>query len=91
MQKNMTTNFHNKKIPKEKVPCKCLTIIMIDSVIKANKKCYPQTFVEECKYIQEKIQTENYTNEDLEKVNQIVTLTIILHLILIMKNNLLKQ
>ena len=67
MQKNMTTNFHNKKIPKEKVPCKCLTIIMIDSVIKANKKCYPQTFVEECKYIQEKIQTENYTNEDLEK------------------------
>ena len=63
----MTTNFHNKKIPKEKVPCKCLTIIMIDSVIKANKKCYPQTFVEECKYIQEKIQTENYTNEDLEK------------------------
>ena len=34
----MTTNFHNKKIPKEKVPCKCLTIIMIDSVIKANKK-----------------------------------------------------
>ena len=67
MQKNMTTNFHNKKIPKEKVSCKCLTIIMIDSVIKANKKCYPQTFVEECKYIQEKIQTENYTNEDLEK------------------------
>ena len=22
------TNFHNKKIPKEKVPCKCLSIIM---------------------------------------------------------------
>ena len=51
----MTTNFQNKKIPKEKVSCKCLTIIMIDSVIKAIKKCYPQTFVEECKYIQEKI------------------------------------
>ena len=67
MQKNMTTNFQNKKIPKEKVSCKCLTIIMIDSVIKAIKKCYPQTFVEECKYIQEKIQTDNYTSEDLEK------------------------
>ena len=32
------TNFHNKKMPKEKAPCKCLSIIMIDSVIKANKK-----------------------------------------------------
>ena len=27
---------------------------MIDSVIKANKKYYPQTLLEECKYIQEK-------------------------------------
>ena len=32
------TNLHNKKMPKEKAPCKCLSIIMIDSVIKANKK-----------------------------------------------------
>ena len=23
-------NFHNKKMPKEKAPCKCLLIIMID-------------------------------------------------------------
>ena len=41
------TNFHNKKIPKEKAPCKSLSKIMIDSVIKANKKYYPQTFLEE--------------------------------------------
>ena len=41
---SIITNFHNKKIPKEKVPCKCLSIIMIDSVINANKKYYPQTF-----------------------------------------------
>ena len=38
---NIITNFHNKKMPKEKVPYKCLSIIMIDSVIKANKKYYP--------------------------------------------------
>ena len=43
------TNFHNKKIPKEKVPCKCLSITMPDSVIESDKKCYPQTFLEECK------------------------------------------
>ena len=63
---NRITNFHNKKMPKEKAPCKCLSIIMIDSVIKANKKYYPQTLLEECKYTQEKIKIENYINEDLE-------------------------
>ena len=40
---------------------------MIDYVIKANKNYYSQTLLEECKYIQEKIKTENYINEDLEK------------------------
>ena len=54
-------------MPKEKAPCKCLSIIIIDCVIKANKKDYPQTVLEECKYVQEKITTENYINEDLEK------------------------
>ena len=63
---NIITNFHNKKIPKEKAPCKCLLIIMIDSVIKANKKNYPETLLEECKYTQEKIKIENYINEDFE-------------------------
>ena len=31
---NMITNFHNKKMAKEKAPCKSLSIIMIYSVIK---------------------------------------------------------
>ena len=60
------TNFHSKKMPKEKAPSKCLSIIIIDSVVRANKKYYPQTLLEECKYIQEKIKIENYINEDLE-------------------------
>ena len=65
---SMITNFHNKKMPKEKAPFKCLSIIMLDSVVKANKKYYPQAFLEECKYAQEKIKTENYIDEDLEKI-----------------------
>ena len=40
-EKSIITHFHHKKTPKEKAPCKCLSIIMIDSVIKANKKYYP--------------------------------------------------
>ena len=64
---SMITNFHNKKMPKEKAPCKCLSIIMLDSVIKANKKYYPQTLLEECKYVQEKIKIEKLTDDDSEK------------------------
>ena len=64
---NMITNVNNKKMPNENAPCKLLSIIMIDSVIKANKKYYPQTFLEECKYVQEKIKIENHIDEDLEK------------------------
>ena len=63
---SIITNFCNKKMPKEKAPCKCLSIIMIDPVIKTNKKFYPQTLLEECEYIPEKIKIENYINEDLE-------------------------
>ena len=64
---NMITNFHNKKMTKQKAPCKCLSVIMIDSVIKANKKYYPQTLLEECKYVQKKIKIENLIDGNLEK------------------------
>ena len=64
---NMIKNFPGKKMPKEKAPCKCLSIIMLDSVIRGNKKYYPKTFLEECKYVQEKIKIENHIDEDLEK------------------------
>ena len=53
-------------MPKEKAPCRCLSIVMIDSVIRVNKKYQPQTLLEECKYIQEKTKIENYINEDLK-------------------------
>ena len=54
-------------MPKQKAPCKCLSIIMLDSVIKAKKKYYPQTLLEECKYEQERIKIENLIDDDLEK------------------------
>ena len=64
---SMITNFQSKKVPKAKVPCKCLSIIMLDSAIKTKKKYYPQTLLEECKYQQEKVRTENLIDHDLEK------------------------
>ena len=45
---SIITNFQSKKMPKEKTLCMCLSIIMLDSVIKAKKKYYPQALLEEC-------------------------------------------
>ena len=59
-------NFHNKKMPREKIPCKCLSIITLDFVIESNEKYYPQTFLEECEYVQEKIKFENYISKELD-------------------------
>ena len=59
-------NFYNKKVPKEKVPRQCLSLIMLDSAIKTDNKYYPQTYLEECKYVQVKIKTKNYTDENLK-------------------------
>ena len=60
------TNFQGKKIPKENASYKCLSLIMLDSVIRVSKKCYPQTHLEECKYEIEKTKMENRINDDLE-------------------------
>ena len=34
---SVTTNFQDKIMPKEKAPCKCSSIIMLDSVVKAKQ------------------------------------------------------
>ena len=64
---NMITTFHNKQMPKEKAPGECLSTIMLDSVIKANKKYYPQRLLEECKYVHEKIKIEDLIDDNLKK------------------------
>ena len=48
---SIITNSHNKIMPKEKVPCRCLSIIILDSVIESDEKYYSETFLEECKYV----------------------------------------
>ena len=55
-------------MPKEKIQYKCLSTIVLDSVIKTdNNKYYPQTFLEECVYKQQKQkQQKNYITEELK-------------------------
>ena len=61
----VNTNFQGKKVPKENASYKCLSLILPDSVIRVNKKYYPQRFLEECKYII-KNKMENLINDDLD-------------------------
>ena len=64
---SMNTNFQSKKLPKEKSPCKYLSMIMLHSVVKVKKKYYPQTLLEESKYEPKKIKMENLIDDDFEK------------------------
>ena len=82
----MNTNFQDKKMPKEKTPCKSLSIK--NSVIKAKKKYYLQTLLDECKYEPKKIKMENLINDDLEKCSS-MSLTMKQIIILMMKQNLI--
>ena len=44
----VNTNFQGKKVPKENTSYKRLSLMMLDSVIRVNKKYYPQKLLEEC-------------------------------------------
>ena len=46
-------------MPEEKIPHKCLSIIILDSVIYAYEKYYAQIFLEECKYVKTNVRTKN--------------------------------
>ena len=48
-KKNLTT-FNNNIVPTEKNHYICIPAIGIDSVLKIDKKAYPQAYLEECKY-----------------------------------------
>ena len=46
----VNTDFQGKEVPTENALYDCLSLITLDSVGRVNKKYYPQTFLEDCKY-----------------------------------------
>ena len=49
-KKNLRTLNNNNIVPIEKNHYICIPVIDIDSVLKIDKKMYPQAYLEECKY-----------------------------------------
>ena len=62
----LNTNFQGKEASKENTSYDCLSVIILYSVVRVNKKYYPQTLSEEYKYKTRKNKKYNFINDDLE-------------------------
>ena len=63
---NIKTNFLGNNVPEENTYYTCIACITLDSVLKMNKKNYPQVYLEEYKYKVNKIHTLRFINTELE-------------------------
>ena len=60
------TNFLSDEVPKENEHYTCIACITIDSVMRMEKKNYPQVYLEECKYKIKKTKMTNFIKFELE-------------------------
>ena len=67
---NIKRNFLGNNVPEENTYYTCIACITLDSVLKINKKNYPQVYLEECKYKVKKINTPRFVNIELESDSQ---------------------
>ena len=64
--KMVKTLFDNDKIPEEKIGYKCILYISVDSVLKIEKKWFPQVSLEQCKYKIKERKIKSLTDYDLD-------------------------
>ena len=59
------TTFTNNAIPIEKKYYICIPAIYIESVVKIDKRVYPQAYLEQCKYKLKKRKIVNYIDDEI--------------------------
>ena len=59
------TTFNNNSIPIERNHYICIPAIDIDSVLKIDKRAYPQAYLEQCKYKLKKTKIVNYIDNEV--------------------------
>ena len=64
------TNFLGDEIPKESMHYTCIACITIDSVMRMEKKNYPQVYLEECKYRMKKTKMTKFIEAKLESESE---------------------
>ena len=62
---NKTTFNNNNYIPMERNHYICIPVIDIDSVLKIDKRAYPQAYLEQCKYKLKKTKIVNYIDDEI--------------------------
>ena len=60
------TNFHDKNIPIENTHYVYLAVIIVDSIMRMDKKNYPQVYLEECKYAAKERKITRFIDVELE-------------------------
>ena len=64
---SINTLFSRDEIPKERIHYVCISAICIDSVLRRNKKNYPQVYLEQCKCKIKKREVVSFTDERISK------------------------
>ena len=59
------TTFTDNVVPIEKYHYICITAIDIDSVLKIDKRAYPQAYLEQCKYKLKKRKPVNFIDSEI--------------------------
>ena len=65
------TNFLGNGMPKENMHYTCIACVTVDSILRINKKNYPQVYLEECKYKIKKIQMLKFIKTELKSDSEL--------------------
>ena len=57
--------FSGDEIPKERIHYVRISAICMDSVLRTDKKKYPQIYLEQCKYKIKKRELVSFTNDEI--------------------------
>ena len=76
------TTFTNNVIPVEKTHYTCIFAIDIDSVLKIEKRAYPQAYLEQCKYKLKKRKSVNFIDFEIIDDDEDDSLTAIIKMII---------
>ena len=60
------TLFDGNEIPKERIKYACIACISIDSVLKIDKKNYPQVYLEQCRYKVKNREMKSFVDYEIE-------------------------
>ena len=60
------TLFDGDGIPREKIEYVCIPCVSIDSVLKVDKKYFPQVYLEQCKYKVKKREIKSFIDYEIE-------------------------